>query len=76
MGIDQIGNSVCRDLFNATLINQYSSYMFGRINETISSVLGKNQRQGTLSGLGEIIVVMLDWLDPGHCEKSIQHFNS
>lgn len=76
IGLDQIGNSVCRDMLNATLIHQYESYKFGRINETISSVLGKNQRQGTLSGLGEIIVAMLDWLDPGHCEKSIQHFNS
>lgn len=73
--IDQIGNSVCRDLFNRCLITT-GGYKFGKVQETISSVLGKNQETWTLTCLWVIIVKLLDTLDKNHCKDSIQHFNS
>ena len=75
IGIDQIGNSVCRDLFNRCLITS-SWYKFGKVQETISSVLGKNQETWTLTCLWVIIVKLLDALDKDHCKDSIQYFNS
>jgi len=75
IGIDQIGNSVCRDLFNRCLINS-EWYKFGKVQETISSVLGKNQETWTLTCLWAIIVKLLDTLDKDHCKDSIQYFNS
>ena len=75
IGIDQIGNSVCRDLFNRCLITS-AGYKFGKVQETISSVLGKNQETWTLTCLWAIIVKLLDALDKDHCKDSIQHFNS
>ena len=73
--IDQIGNSVCRDLFNRCLITS-AGYKFGKVQETISSVLGKNQETWTLTCLWAIIVKLLDTLDKNHCKDSIQYFNS
>lgn len=49
--LDQIGNAVCRDLFNRLLIEE-DWYKFGKVQETISSVLGKNQMLDTLSLCG------------------------
>ena len=73
IGIDQIGNSVCRDLFNRCLITS-SWYKFGKVQETISSVLGKNERDWTLSLGGLLLVIILDAIDKDHCENSIQDF--
>lgn len=53
---DQYGNALCQYLFNALLIEK-NGYKFGNIDETISSVIGKNKRDKTLSKLGK----MLDW---------------
>ena len=46
-----------------------ASYMFGNVNETISSALGKNQRDKTLSWFGKGICFILDKLDKDHCKK-------
>ena len=73
--IDQIGNSVCRDLFNRCLITS-SWYKFGKVQETISSVLGKNQETWTLTCLGCAVVWILDQLDKDHCRESIITFTS
>ena len=43
----------------------------GNVNETISSVLGKNQRFGHLTKFGKVICKILDTIDKNHCEKSI-----
>ena len=75
IGIDQIGNSVCRDLFNRCLITS-SWYKFGKVQETISSVLGKNQETWTLTCLGRAVVGVLDWIDKDHCRESIITFTS
>jgi 8-oxo-dGTP diphosphatase len=68
--VDASGNVVCKDLFNLILIKK-GGYKFGKRKETISSVLGKNQRDNTLTGIGKGIVFVLDKIDPNHCFKSI-----
>lgn len=40
--IDVLGNVLCQHLFNVILIKENSKNKFGKIKETISSVLGKN----------------------------------
>lgn len=73
VGIDQIGNSVCRDMLNRLLIVA-DWYKFGKVQETISSVLGKNERDWSLTALGGMIVAVLDFFEKDHCRKSIQEF--
>lgn len=68
--IDASGNVVCKDLFNLILI-QKGGVGFGNRKETISSVLGKNKRDGTLTRTGKVIAFVLDKIDPNHCAKSI-----
>ena len=75
VGLDQIGNSVCRDMLNRLLITS-GWYSFGKVQETISSVLGKNEKSWTLTSFWVIIVRLLDTLDKNHCKDSIQYFNS
>lgn len=70
--IDASGNVVCKDLFNLALITK-KGYLFGNRKETISSVLGKNQLEGTLSWCGIFISGLLDIIDKNHCFKSIDH---
>lgn len=73
LGLDQIGNAVCRDLFNRLLIEK-DWYKFGKVQETISSVLGKNQMLDTLSLWGWILVSILELFEEDHCLKSIVYF--
>ena len=73
--LDQIGNAVCRDLFNRLLIEE-DGYKFGKVQETISSVLGKNQMLDTLSLWGWILVSILELFEEDHCLKSIIYFPS
>ena len=70
---DQIGNAVCRDLFNRLLIEE-DGYKFGKVQETISSVLGKNQLLDKLSLTGRALVVLLELFEEEHCIKSIIYF--
>ena len=72
ISIDQLGNVVCSELFFILLITCYSRNMFGNPDETISSVLGKNQRDNTLTLLGKLIVWVLDIVDENHSEKAIE----
>lgn len=68
--IDRFGNRNFRTLLNMTL--QKNGYEFGDINETISSALGKNKRDKTLTKTGLVVCSILDSLDEDHCIKSIQ----
>ena len=70
VAIDRFGNSQYRSLFNALFVAE-NGYHHGNINETISSVLGKNQRDETLTKLGKLLVKILDTIDKNHCLKSI-----
>ena len=72
--LDRFGNSEFRTLFNLTL-KKKEGYKFGNMEETISSVLGKNQRDNTLSFAGKVLVFILDTIDKNHCKKSIKTFD-
>jgi len=45
------------------------SYKFGDVRETISSALGKNQRDKTLTLFGKLVCNILNFLDKNHCQK-------
>ena len=70
INLDKFGNREFRTLFNKVLIND-NGYRFGDIEETISSVLGKNQLTGTLTCTGKALVWILDKIDNNHAIKSI-----
>jgi hypothetical protein len=69
VGIDKIGNVLLAAFLNkfATIKPQYK---FGNINDTISEALAKNL--DNLAPLGQFIVDVLEWIDPGHMEKSMK----
>lgn len=71
VNIDKFGNRELRTLLNKTLIYHNSAFKFGNINETISSVLGKNKKLDLLTKKGKVICSILDFFDKNHCEKSI-----
>jgi hypothetical protein len=73
ISIDQLGNAVCSTLFNATLIKKSSSERFGNPDETISSVLGKNKLNNTLTRVGEQLEWILHVLDKNHSVKNIEY---
>lgn len=71
ISLDQFGNVWAKELFNDTMILN-DGYKFGKEDETISSVLGKNKRQNTLSVFGKMLANLLDAIDDNHCIKSIE----
>ena len=70
--IDQLGNVVCRDLFNDTLIKK-GGYQFGNEDVTISHVLGKNDQTKTLSVMGKGLAWILNTIDKDHNVKAIEN---
>lgn len=70
VNLDRFANYEFRTLFNLILRKKHG-YEFGNFEETISSVLGKNQRDGTLSFVGKCLVWILDKLDKDHCKRAI-----
>ncbi len=71
ISIDQMGNVIMQELFNDILIKK-AGCQFGNEDETISSVLGKNQQSETLTLIGRALNRALNWLDKGHSMKAIQ----
>jgi hypothetical protein len=70
-GIDQLGNVVCGQLFNLTLIKK-AGHKFGNEDETISSVIGKNKRTNTLTITGHLLDTLLDAIDKNHSIDAIE----
>ncbi len=70
--LDKYANYACRHTWN--LMFQRNGYKFGVKEETISSALGKNQRDGTLTWVGIFICFILDTLDKDHCKNSIKEY--
>lgn len=68
---DQRANVICGDLFN-DILKKPNGSRFGWPDETISSALGKNYRDGTLRGFGIWWQRLLDRLDKNHVTKSIE----
>ena len=75
VNLDRFGNFEFRTLFNLVL-RKKEGYQFGNFEETISSVLGKNQRDNTLSRTGKVLVWILDMIEKEHCKKSIKEFKN
>jgi len=69
VGIDKIGNVLLAAFLNRFAIVE-PVYRFGSINDTISESLAKNLNN--LTPFGQWIVDVLEWIDPGHMEKSIK----
>lgn len=65
-------------LFNFVFLKKNSRQKFGKVGETISSNLGQNQLDRTLTIWGWILVYILwiidipNWRKGGHCIASIQ----
>jgi len=70
--IDKLANREFRTLWNKFLKKE-NGYLFGAENETISSALGKNQRDNTLNKKGMFLVWILDKFENNHCLKSINN---
>lgn len=70
INLDKFGNREFRTLWNKSLKTS-KGHSFGNIEETISSVLGKNERDNTLTKAGKILVWILDKFDKNHAKKSI-----
>lgn len=73
INIDKFGNREFRKLWNLTLRTK-NGYEFGNPEETISSALGKNERDGTLSRTGKVLIWILNVFDKNHGLKSIVEF--
>lgn len=71
VGVDQLGNVVCKHLFNITLIKK-DGYRFGNEDETISSVVGKNKKANTLTIVGRLLDKLLDIIDRNHSIDAIE----
>jgi len=68
---DQRGNTYLSKLFNDVLI-KVGGHRFGDPDETISSVLGKNQLTKTLSIFGRLLNRVLNKIEDNHSVKSIE----
>lgn len=66
IALDEFGNVAMKELFNDILGNGFGG------DETISSVLGKNELNGTLKPLGRLLNGVLNLLDKDHSVKSIK----
>jgi len=70
-GIDQTGNAVCFDFFNWALVKDDGLAPFGNVDETISSVIGRNKQLENLTWVGRLLDLILDGIDFNHTIKSI-----
>ncbi len=73
ISIDQLGNVLMQHLLNL-LWKKPGGYPFGNRDETISSALGRNKREGTLTAFGRAVDALLDRIDPNHTLNSIDYY--
>lgn len=73
ISIDQLGNVLMQHLLNGLWIKT-GGYPFGNRDETISSALGRNKREGTLTAFGSAMDALLDRIDPNHTLNSIDYY--
>jgi hypothetical protein len=72
LAIDELGNTVCQDLFNDTM-RAKGGHRFGNSNETVSHVLGKLKAEGKLLPLGKFLAWILNKIDKYHVEKAAEN---
>lgn len=71
LGLDQTANGSFYIFFNAMIIKDDTKFPFGSIDETISSVIGRNKQIDNLTIAGKVLDFILSLLDPNHSIKSI-----
>lgn len=71
LSIDQVGNTIVSGLFNDIMIKK-GGHPFGNEDETISSVLGKNQLTHTLTWLGKALNWILNLIEKNHSVRAIE----
>lgn len=71
---DEYGNILCKYIFNFFL-RKKQGYKFGVMNETISSAIGKNKMDGTLTFIGRFVDYVLDCIEPNHSIKAVHKKN-
>ena len=71
MSLDQHANVFAQYWLNWFLIKP-NGYKCGNIDETVSSVLGKNKKANTLTKTGLLIANILNRLETNHVEKAIE----
>ena len=69
--IDVLGAVMCGSLFNLILIKQNSQHKFKGELMTVSKILGYNEIEGTLTGLGIWVVAQLNKIEEDHCKNAI-----
>lgn len=67
--IDQGANVIFSPILN--ILAGPTAANFGDPDETLSSVFGKNAREGKCV-MCKIMCRILNWIDPRHCDKSIE----
>jgi len=73
IGLDQIGNATCYIFLNSVFIKDDTIHPFGDIDETISSVIGKNKLKNNLTITGVFLDKILDLtLGEEHSINSIE----
>lgn len=70
--VDLLGNVMMQHMLNHIMIKK-NGYKFGHRKETISSVIGRNVKRGTLSPFGKLIDKILNAIDDGHSLNSIDY---
>jgi hypothetical protein len=68
---DVLINVCYGDLFN-DIFGKWNKHPYGKRTDTISRVLGKNERTNDLIKLEKRVVKFLDWLDKEHTKKASQ----
>jgi len=68
--LDVLFNVIGADMLTDILIKE-GGYKFGNKKETISSVIGKNDRMGTLTRAGRFLRWLLDKIEEEHCKNAI-----
>lgn len=71
LSIDKWANKEFRTGLNYLMLMKDSNHHFGNINETMSSVFGKNERDNTLTKIGVKWANRLNRIDKDHCNNSI-----
>ena len=75
VSLDQTGNAMAWLLLTLLFVgrNAREYVEFWNEDETVSSVIGKNKRMGSLSAIWKCLDLVLEYLDPWHSENSIEH---
>jgi hypothetical protein len=71
VALDQFDNVLMQDLFNLIMIKRGGA-KFGKEDETISIVVGKNLKTNTLTCLGWLIAKTLNKIETQHTDKAIE----